>query len=808
MLTINMRSYIIFLILILSATISSAQDYFEWQRFFGVAANEEAHKCIQTEDGGYLLIGQTNHFDQYHIDNELYILKLSSRLRVEWECNIPGNGSDYCHDALETDDGYLLVGYHIEAGQDDEQGHLWKLNAEGELQWERIYPQNHIEILRVFAHPDQDNQFVCILTHYRTTMLILDQNGEIQRMIHLNERETLMDVIMIEDEMVALSQVWLFSSWILSRYNIEGEEVWRHEFLEGQNNHKYYSVSSLSDGRLLVSGIVDFERVLIMFSAEGEIEWENRYPTERHQNYNGAVQVLDERIVCVQAHFRYIMLVVDFDGNAIINQQIDYEPEDQPDANPWGVSDAFYLGDNKLLAFGSIGSDDSRDYMTLEYNLNGSIEDLDTFGFPGGCSDIPKSVKLCEDGGFIIGAQTNRNFAWDWDPMLIKVDSDGQEQWTQIYETRAIQICAGAVESNTGGYHIGGSIEREGGFAHQFWILTTDSVGEIQRDRQYFDRYHDSAEDMIKTSSGEIAIAGGERNYSKCILTDDQGNLIASMQHSSPRFISITELPENRFALLKSDGSIIVTDNQLNEINTFSGLVGDFNHGQVLKIRALPNGDILLLGSTEYRNRENRAFLSRFHPNGELLWSMGYIRIDLFYERGNAKGDVIIPNDSTLFICSNKDIVKMTHNGWRTARINLLGIEEFPFEAWEVLEDGSIILAGRKNDDIWLTRINADSFTPLRREFKLLTPQQFSIGRYPNPFNSSVTITANLPRPGRVDLSVFNCSGQKLKSMSKAFHPIGVYEQKIDFTTYPTGNYWATLYYENMNKTVKLTHLK
>jgi hypothetical protein len=50
------------------------------------------------------------------------------------------------------------------------------------------------------------------------------------------------------------------------------------------------------------------------------------------------------------------------------------------------------------------------------------------------------------------------------------------------------------------------------------------------------------------------------------------------------------------------------------------------------------------------------------------------------------------------------------------------------------------------------------------------TPYEFSLlGNYPNPFNSSTTISFNINKPGKVEISVYNLQGQKIAVVNDGY---------------------------------------
>jgi len=79
---------------------------------------------------------------------------------------------------------------------------------------------------------------------------------------------------------------------------------------------------------------------------------------------------------------------------------------------------------------------------------------------------------------------------------------------------------------------------------------------------------------------------------------------------------------------------------------------------------------------------------------------------------------------------------------------------------------------------------------------------------FPNPFNSSTSISYNLPDPGNVVLSVYNLQGVMVLSLVNSYQPAG--EQIIEFngTGLPSGMYYLRLQAAGKIKTGKMMIVK
>jgi hypothetical protein len=67
------------------------------------------------------------------------------------------------------------------------------------------------------------------------------------------------------------------------------------------------------------------------------------------------------------------------------------------------------------------------------------------------------------------------------------------------------------------------------------------------------------------------------------------------------------------------------------------------------------------------------------------------------------------------------------------------------------------------------------------------------LNNYPNPFNSSTTISYNIPTRSSVTLTVFNILGQQVATIREGTHEAGTYVQIFDASTLPSGIYFYRL---------------
>ncbi|MBI5679856.1 MAG: hypothetical protein HZC47_03045 [Methanobacterium sp.] len=103
-----------------------------WNRTFGGPGNDSATFIRETDDGGYILIGDTNSFGAGGFD--IFVVKFNNAGLQQWNRTFGGPGNDYAHFILETlDNGYLLTGTTNSTGAGGNDIILIKMDSLGQV---------------------------------------------------------------------------------------------------------------------------------------------------------------------------------------------------------------------------------------------------------------------------------------------------------------------------------------------------------------------------------------------------------------------------------------------------------------------------------------------------------------------------------------------------------------------------------------------------------------------------------------------------------------------------------------------------
>jgi len=124
---------------------------------FGGSKNESGQRVVSTTDGGYAILGFTQSMDGDITDKQdnsydYWVLKFNAESELEWQKTYGGSGGDKGFGIIQTQDGgYALIGSSFSNDQDVSQNNgaedFWvvKLDALGVLSWEQSYGYSGVD---------------------------------------------------------------------------------------------------------------------------------------------------------------------------------------------------------------------------------------------------------------------------------------------------------------------------------------------------------------------------------------------------------------------------------------------------------------------------------------------------------------------------------------------------------------------------------------------------------------------------------------------------------------------------------------
>jgi hypothetical protein len=137
----------------------SSTGVIQWQKCLGGSGGENAYFIQQTTDGGYIFTGTTSSNDYdvsgYHGGYDYWVVKLNSTGSIQWQKCFGGSWEDRAYSIEQTKDGgYIVAGKAASIDGDltnegiDYREEYWilKLNSSGNIQWQKTFGGNDIDI--------------------------------------------------------------------------------------------------------------------------------------------------------------------------------------------------------------------------------------------------------------------------------------------------------------------------------------------------------------------------------------------------------------------------------------------------------------------------------------------------------------------------------------------------------------------------------------------------------------------------------------------------------------------------------------
>ena len=224
----------------------------------------------------------------------------------------------------------------------------------------------------------------------------------------------------------------------------------------------------------------------------------------------------------------------------------------------WGYSvvqttDGGYALAGSTWSFG----EGATDCWLVKTDASGDMQWSKTYG--GGNKDYGHFVVQTGDGGYAIAGNTGSFGAGAYDFWLVKTDSAGNMQWNETYGGEDYEESFSMIQTDDGGYALVGYTRSFGAGNEDFWLVKTDSAGNMQWNETYGGGNKDYAYSLTQTGDGGYTIAGHTRSFGAgdydfwLVKTDGSGNMTWSQTYGGIDSDSVHSLIQT------SDGGYAIT---------------------------------------------------------------------------------------------------------------------------------------------------------------------------------------------------------------------------------------------------------
>jgi len=189
------------------------------------------------------------------------------------------------------------------------------------------------------------------------------------------------------------------------------------------------------------------------------------------------------------------------------------------------TSDGGYVIAGTTKSFGAGGDD----VYVIKLDANGNLQWTKTIGGPD--REEGRSLIQTSDGGYAIAGLTQSFGAGKPDVYVVKLDANGNLQWTKTIGGKNWDVGYSLIQTSDGGYAIAGITTSFGTGGADVYVVKLDANGNLQWTRTIGGKSDDIGHSLIQTSDGGYAIAGTTESFGAgnpnvyVVKLDAKGNL-------------------------------------------------------------------------------------------------------------------------------------------------------------------------------------------------------------------------------------------------------------------------------------------
>ncbi|MFZ8803130.1 MAG: hypothetical protein ACO2PO_09120, partial [Candidatus Calescibacterium sp.] len=131
----------------------------------------------------------------------------------------------------------------------------------------------------------------------------------------------------------------------------------------------------------------------------------------------------------------------------------------------------------------------------------------------GSYDDGARSIIQSSDGGYVVAGFTESFGAGYEDIYVVKLDSSGNDQWTKTIGGRSGDGALSIIQSSDGGYVVAGYTRSFGAGDYDIYVVKLDSEGNVQWTKTIGGSFLDGALSIIQSSDGGYAVAGFTESF-------------------------------------------------------------------------------------------------------------------------------------------------------------------------------------------------------------------------------------------------------------------------------------------------------
>ncbi len=382
---------------VLTASFEVTERDTTWTHTFGGSSADGVQAMQQTIDGGFILAGYTFSFGSSYVN--AYLVRTDAAGNLVWSNAYGGAGWEYLFAVAETaDGGFVAAGYTTSTGAGSMDMYLLRVDAQGNLLWERTFGGAGIDVAQGVAVDSQGDLVLAGYTH---------SSGAGEN-----------DVFIVKTD-------------------AEGNELWS-QVRGGEESDAAMDVLVDNQGNYLVAGASgSFEAenrdvYVLKLSPDGNIFWEQLYG--HHGDFlsyewgNDIIETSDGGYLVAgnsnaalggsTGELMNMYLVrIDAQGNLLWE-----EFAGRGQFYDYGNAVLELPGGDFLVAGTSKTRSNNNEIYIARVNAQGAAQDGSTFGDFG--SEWGSAIALTPDGAIVLAGQTNSFGAGSFDAWMLLLPTE------------------------------------------------------------------------------------------------------------------------------------------------------------------------------------------------------------------------------------------------------------------------------------------------------------------------------------------------------------------------------------------------
>ncbi|KJU87329.1 lipoprotein [Candidatus Magnetobacterium bavaricum] len=267
----------------------------QWAYTYGGEEVDNLQSCLALSDGGFVAAGYTSSFGVGYSD--AWVLRLNGDGSIRWSKTFGGSGVDYVK-AIRAlgDGGFIIAGYTGSFGSGADDVWLLRLDANGNVSWQKAYGSNSIENTYAIEEVPVGGFIVAGQTNapdgsQRGIILMrLDPDGNLlwQRVIKGTASMGAYCVKPLDDAGFIVSGYHTDTTntaFVVIRTDAVGDILWQYAYGGGGGgNDCSYVVNVATDGGFIVSGTTTSfggrsgsALWLLRIDPNGQVRWQYAY---------------------------------------------------------------------------------------------------------------------------------------------------------------------------------------------------------------------------------------------------------------------------------------------------------------------------------------------------------------------------------------------------------------------------------------------------------------------------------------------------------------------------------------------------